>query len=235
MRGAAEVWRLEWKAQPKPFCMPDPKDDSWASCPCAGFTYGEIGNLDLVRIANGSEVDRFRLNSLFPEQYKHNSIIPRWPLRQTDFDNWFAYYDGGRDISRLVSEARKRPPVKVMNLVDYDHDGAATEFYIQTQVESCGHRNGVVVGLSNQNSKLHAFGTAAHPNKALHLEPREWEALQKSAAPPRMLDWNCGDHGRETQMELELLSTSAGLRKTSREFECTQKAQRGRLINTTVE
>jgi hypothetical protein len=45
------------------------------------------------------------------------------------------------------AEIAKRPPVQLMYFGDYDHDGAATEFYLQTDAVPCGKSYGVVIGV----------------------------------------------------------------------------------------
>lgn len=42
-----ERWQLVWRTRPQPACSP--RDEGWARCPCNGFAFGEIGQLDLVR------------------------------------------------------------------------------------------------------------------------------------------------------------------------------------------
>lgn len=61
--GRPEVWRLEWREPPKPACGPD--DPDWWTCPCSGFVFGEGGTLDLVRLRENREVERFPLTPLF--------------------------------------------------------------------------------------------------------------------------------------------------------------------------
>src|SRR5262245_14552584 len=51
VNGAAEVWRLEWKSTPKPYCVLEARDESWAVCPCDGFAFGEAGPLDFGAVA----------------------------------------------------------------------------------------------------------------------------------------------------------------------------------------
>jgi len=50
---------------------------------------------------------------------------PRQP-RQSDADDYLS----GKGVTRLASEIRQRPVVKIMNFADYDHDGQASEFFI---------------------------------------------------------------------------------------------------------
>jgi len=95
-----------------------------------------------------------------------------------------------------------------MNFADYDHDGEATEFFIQTESLACGHQNGIVVGVSKRNPHLHAFGTVLHPTRPLHLEPDETQALLNSSGPVRLVDLQCLDHGSDVEIELELSTTA---------------------------
>jgi hypothetical protein len=118
-----------------------------------------------------------------------------------------------------------------MDLADYDHDGWSTEFFLQTGVLPCGKRMGVVIGLSAANRRLHVFGSALHPGKPLVLQKPQWDALRSSAGPGRVIDWTCGDHGSDTETEIELQATSAGIRAVRREFGCTPA--RGKLLSKT--
>src|SRR5262245_4774528 len=62
---AMERWRLVWEGKPQPACAPDDgRDDTWTTCPCSGFAFGERGDLDLVRLA-GTSPDRLPLTPLF--------------------------------------------------------------------------------------------------------------------------------------------------------------------------
>ena len=169
------------------------------SCSCDGFAFGETGELDLVRLRNNREIDRLSLSSFSSEDFRYLAVIPRWERQSRDVREYF----DKNDPVELASEIRKRPRITIMNLADYDHDGQAAEFFIQTETQACGHRNGIVVGVSKRNPRLSAFGTVLHPNIPLRLEPREWEALKNSAAPTRITDTGCGDHGSDTELELD--------------------------------
>ena len=57
--GVEETWRLEWLGAPRLVCQP--LDLSWPSCSCSGFAFGEAGGLDLVRLRDAGEIDRFHL------------------------------------------------------------------------------------------------------------------------------------------------------------------------------
>jgi hypothetical protein len=210
VQGVREVWRLEWKSPPKPECV-DAGD--WYNCPCNGFAFGETGVLDLVRLRQGREVDRLPLNPLFKafDQPGH-LIVPRFPVGEKDMDNW--------DVPDLQAIVARRPPVKLMQFADYDHDGAATEFYLQTESGPCGHRWGPVVGLSKSNPRLHAFGSALHPDNPLSLEKREWDALLRTRGPVHLEDWLCGDHGKGRQTELQLQATPRGIEVIREDYAC---------------
>ena len=71
-----------------------------------------------------------------------------------------------------------------MRFADYDLMATA-KFFLQTGVEPCGKASGIVVGVTAERPRLHAFGTAAHPDKPLVMQKREWEALLKTSQPQR--------------------------------------------------
>ena len=54
-----------------------------------------------------------------------------------------------------------------MPLGDYDRDGRATEFVLQVDAGPCGHDTSLVVGISRDTPRLHAFGTAESPDEPL--------------------------------------------------------------------
>ena len=98
-----------------------------------------MGDLYVIRVRNGAEIDRLRLTPFFGEH--HAAVLQRWA---TDEDQDFKLSERD-DFGKMV--ANKRPTVRVMNFADYDHDGRATEFYLQTEVAPCGKSVGVVIGL----------------------------------------------------------------------------------------
>jgi hypothetical protein len=223
--GAMEMWRLEWRKTPEPWC--DIVDGGWDTARCEGFAYGEAGELDLVRYRDSREYERLHLTPLstgFPDK---GAVVLRWPVQPEDRDPK-SYLLNSPERAALLSRVRARPSVKIMALADYNHDGNATEFFLQTEA-GAAHRWGVVVGVSRRNPHLHAFGTALHPDRPLVLQPHEWEALRRNNGAVRVMDWKCPDHGATSDVELELAATPAGIRVTSRTFECTTKG-RGRLI-----
>jgi hypothetical protein len=225
VNGASETWRLEWKTPLKSACGAE--DVYWYTCPCAGFAYGEAGGADLVQISNGREIDRLSLTALFDENLSNVgklAILPRWEPQDGDIK-----LEGTEE---LLQRVRSRPVVKVMQFGDYDHDGNASEFFLQTGTAPCGKLTGVVVGRFRGSTGLSALGTALHPSEPLVMKKDEWEALRDATGPIRVVDWTCGDHGSDTEIELELSTGAQGISVTSRTFACDDNnGRRVRLLN----
>jgi hypothetical protein len=225
VNGIPEVWRLEWKSPPKSACGPEP--DS-LTCPCSGFAYGESGQLDVVRIVSGREIDRLELTPLFGKVFadQDGAIVQRWEVQDKDFE--------GAEAKGFAARIRTRPVVKIMHFADYNHDGQSAEFFLQTDTEPCGKLAGIVVGLTQRNPRLHAFGTVLHPNKPLVMRKTAWQALLTATGHVEVLDWPCGDHGSEIESDLELSATGEGIQAIRREFECTETGNRGRLLREQI-
>jgi hypothetical protein len=187
-----ESWRLEWRKHPTPVCSPEQED--WRICPCWGFAFGEQGELDLVRVRGGEPEDRLHLSPLFEEAPGEGAVLRRWPLLTGDED--------AAGKPGFATTVRSRPPVAVMNFADYDRDGRATEFVLQVGAGPCGHQQALLVGIDRRNSRLHAFGTAEHPDEPLTLEdPSDWE---NGGAEVAVVQYACGDHGSEQESEIRL-------------------------------
>ncbi len=203
--GNPEVWRLQWKSPPEEAAC-GPQDLLGATtCPCGGFAYAESGQLGLVRIRNGKEIDRLELTPLFEQDLldQKGAMIQKWPLQEKDFKD--------SDTERFPERVRTRPIVKIMHFADYNHDGEATEFFLQTGAAPCAKILGIVVGLTPTNPKLHVFGSMSNPNKSLVLQKTQWEALRKSAGPVEVLDWPCGDHGSGTEVDVDLRAINGAI------------------------
>jgi hypothetical protein len=196
-----EVWRLKWKSAPTPFCA----DETLApTCPCDGFAYGERGDLDLVRLRNGIEIDRCNLTPLFKGT------------------------DGITSVTE--DEAAVQRAGQVIHFGDYNHDGLATEFFLQTDAKPCGKHYGVVLGITKDNPRVHPFGTIGHPDIPLSMESVAWEKLRAATAPVKIIDWLCEDHGSDEQVELELRWSPKGIDGVRRTYACTANV-RGRLLS----
>lgn len=222
VNGQSEIWRLEWESPPKLVCGPE--SDLWLTCPCSGFAYGESGEVDLVRAVNGRVIDRLQLTPLFEPTFadQKGAILQRWPPKNADLKHF--------EDKSFSARVHARAVVTIMRFGDYNHDGWATEFFLQTGVAPCGKIVGTVVGLTARNPKLHAFGSVANPGKPLYMQKREWEALRKTAGPVSILDWDCGDHGSENEEDVELRITEEGIRAVRKTFECTESGKRGHLV-----
>ena len=103
-----------------------------------------------------------------------------------------------------------------MHVADYNRDGRANEFYLQTESEPGGKSAGVIIGITKLRPRLHAFGTASNPDKPLRLQKREWDALRRASGPIEVMDWPCEDHGDDTETTLRLRWTQDGVEGTRR-------------------
>jgi hypothetical protein len=184
--GVKETWRLEWTSPPVPDCV----DDSFSTCACAGFAYGEKGDLDLVRARPGQPDERLHLGPLFEGG---KARLQRWPV-------------GPKPPAKPASlvELSMRPLAHAMKLADYDHDGRATELVLQLGASACGHTPSVVVGISKSKPTLHVFGTSEKPTQPLELDRRaDWDALAAKSSVT-VVEVACGDHGADTETSIEL-------------------------------
>ncbi len=224
--GQVETWQLKWEFAPAPHCEPD---ESSLPCPCAGFAYGEKGKLAVIRMESGREIDRLDVVTLFDEadtNEKDVAIIQRWPVE----------YDKDFEASQLPdfsSLVMKRNITQVMHFADYNHDGWKTEFYLQTYSGPCGHRGGVVIGVSKMNRHLHVFGTASKPASPLRLQGNEWDALLRHSQPFEITHWACSDHAADTETTFSLRWSNAGIDGLRREFTCPENGEKGKLIRET--
>jgi hypothetical protein len=103
---------------------------------CTGFAYGEGGDLTLVRIRNQREIDRLVLTPLFEHADVNMggiAILQRWsPDYKADF--------AASERDDFIDLVGRRPTVKIMDFIDYDHDGQRSEFYLKTDTLPCGLR-----------------------------------------------------------------------------------------------
>jgi len=184
--GVKEKWRLEWTSPPVPDCV----DDAFASCACAGFAYGEKGDLDLVRARPGHPEERLHLGQFFDGG---KARLMRWSV-------------GAKPPAKPASlaELSMHPLARIMKLADYDHDGHATEFVLQVGAEACGHTPSMVVGISKSKPTLHAFAASDAPSEPLYLDGRvEWDKLA-AKSPVTIVEIACGDHGAELETSIAL-------------------------------
>ena len=226
INGVEETWSLEWLGAPKPVCSAD-EPDIWSTCPCAGFAFGEKGNLTLVRKRPGQPDERLELNKLFSGELDGpadagEAVLRRWEVHDKDLDE--------ANLPDFAARVSTRPPAKIMRFGDYDHDGKATEFVFQVGTLPCGKKMSVVIGVSDKNPRLHVFGAADNPNKPLILQASHWEALLHAKSPVKVMDWKCGDHGSDRETELLLSADKNGIHASSVEYECKDDGSRGKLV-----
>ncbi len=221
--GAHETWRLEWTAKPKEACAIKSEDSQ--TCPCSEFSYAEYGPADLARIRDGREIQRFHLAPLFNgadlAQDETDAVFQHWPAEEADFSA----------TPPAPETIRNRPPVKIMNIADYNHDGWSSEFVLQVGAGPCGHRSAVLLGVTKagKNHVLHAFGTVKSPHTPLVLAPAAWRLLRESKRI-RYVSLQCGDHAADEQEEITLQIVANGIRAFQETFACRDDLKKGKFI-----
>lgn len=230
--GVKEKWRLEWVSAPNPVCAPEEGFFVWGVCPCAGFEFGEEGELDLVRLRPKLPEERLHLTPFFQGQEKPGSaaVLRRWPVMKNDRD-WAMDADR-EDLEEFSKRVRSRSPVSVMNIADYNHDGIGAEFVLQVGSGPCGHQQAILIGIDRRNPHLHAFGTVEYPDRPIVLEHLDsWEKLLHSRGEITIIQMGCGDHGSEEQTEIHLRTDSQGIHATQYVYKCQQNNKLGPLIS----
>jgi hypothetical protein len=183
----------------------------------------ETRNLSLVRELEGQVIDRMRLSGLV------ESGAPPWPGPCLgDLQRWPA---GSSDRARTRRGARPPAVAPVMLFGDYDHDGHATEFLVEVASPACGQPEYAVVGVSEDNPRLHAFASGAQPGRPLAMPLEAWEALLRSANPPSVETWRCGEFGSETAGLLQVFVRRGVIWAVDREYACTSGGKAGVLLN----
>ena len=227
-----ERWQLVWRTRPTPACAP--REEGWSTCPCSGFAFGEMGQLDLVRKVPGHSDETLHLSPFFAEgenpateRSLQDAVLQRWPVLRTDDERHF-------DDTTIAFEqsVQKRPAVKVLKLADYDHDGRATEFMLQIGATPCSHSDDIVVGISSTQPTLHAFTSVAHPERALILERHIWNEFLHSRGRITTVEWRCGDHASEQELVVRLVASETGIDATRLVYRCTAAGKRGALQST---
>jgi len=215
INGIEETWRLEWASTPKSVCGPE--NDPWSSAACGGFTYGEGGDLSLVRIRPGHEEERLSLNPLFADWF-YSSTPPEATLVR-----WEEKPNDSRISNRagFAEQVRSRPDVRIMNFKDYDHDGRSTEFLLHVATEPRGSQYGVVVGVSRNNPQLHVFSGVKKQKDPLILQLRLWESLRKAKGLIKVTSSHCGENGFDGAIEYELKAQHGAIYATRFTYDCT--------------
>ena len=217
--GVDEIWQLVWDRPPVDRCGLENLPGA-ITCPCSGWAYGQSGKASLVRRRNGRELERMALGPLFriedldgPDLPKGDAILQRWPQQALDTERVHVGVTLARDIKR-------RPAPDIMQMADYDRDGAATEFLLQVATLPCGKRQFIAVGVTGRNSRLLGLTTAAHPEAPLVMPEPAWQALARAAGPTTVPTWECGDHASERRTELVVSATNGQIRVRNRSFSC---------------
>ncbi len=212
-----ETWRLEWKTPPVSSC--GPRDQNMFTCPCSGFAFGQSGEMELVRERGGKVVQRLALAPFFEGKTAQVQFHEPRPG------------DADKQAAELNRDVSARPVVKVIKLADYDHDGKATEFLLQTSASPCGSVQGIVIGMGAGKGEAHAFGTVAHPNEPLVLRMKEWEAVRNSKGSAHTVAMACGDHGATEQLEHTITASAKGIEVEEQTYACSGSAK-GKLLKS---
>ena len=219
INGVPEQWALEWEQAPSTIC--GPQDVALAiTCPCAGWAYGELGQLSLIRRRGGREIERLKLAPLFGffdypdyDRAKGQAYLQRWPMQSDDFER------EARKDPTLVQEIMSRKAPKVMALADYDRDGYATEFLIQVGTLPCKKTLFAAVGVSKRVPHLHAL-TSSESGEPIIIPHHGWDALLEGPGEHKVATWPCGDHGAEERTELILSAVDGEISGKYRSFTC---------------
>jgi hypothetical protein len=227
VHGQDEVWKLVWHGKTELVCA---DNDTFYTCPCIGFGFGESGKLSLVREANGNS-ERFDLAHLFYDypartDRDNSAVLRRWDVHKGDLEaaNDPVKYDG------FMHTVSLRKLSDVMTFNDYDHDGAKSEFLLQVAAETCGKKMMALIGVSASNPKLHAFSSVDHPERALIMQSTVWDKLLAAKGEVAVTTWRCGDHGGDVENELKVSASAGHIKVRSYDYQCTDDNKRGALI-----
>lgn len=217
--GQQEVWKLVWIGQPRSFCGPEDPEMAM-TCPCSGWAYGGYGRLQLQRQRGGKVVDTLELGPLFGDALPVSNAadLAGMPWRPMYDRDWMSV-EGPPDAATL-SEIRRRPGLRIIDLADYDHDGVASEFLVQVDTLPCGKHLYAAVGISRLNPKLHALSSTGHPERPLIMPGQVWEALRQFPASRWTPTWECDDHGSEVHTDLQTSARGGRLTVRNRAIEC---------------
>ncbi|WLI91111.1 hypothetical protein Q4S45_08325 [Massilia sp. R2A-15] len=225
--GTLEEWTLRWSGPVRPVCSALEMTQA-VTCPCSGFTYGEQGHLFLERKHNDALLESMDLSPLFAEfdnpADNGNAALVLLPRRLNDPSDDF----GDRTkVREFEIELRKRSPVDVMDLRDFTQDGMKASFLLQVGNVPCGKQEAMLIGISRKFPKLHAFSTAAHPERPLVLQRGAWMALLAAGRKTTITDLACGDHGSENEIEQIIYSHEGSFSVRENTYSCEKDGARG--------
>lgn len=232
VNGVPEEWLLKWTGPIAPLCS-SADLASASSCPCMGFAYGEQGRLSLERRRSDTSIETMHLSSLFAQSDSPadagNAALRHWSRNADDPFDDIGNQDAKRKFDDKVS---LRPAADVMSIENGAREGGRTGFLLQIGNLPCGKRTMVFIGVSKMVPHLHAFTTAAHPERPLELQVHEWTSILKSGGPVTVTDWACGDHGSEVEMEKVISDHLGAFAVKSNTYACQKNGARGALLGS---
>jgi hypothetical protein len=230
VQGQREEWLVKWSGAVKPVCSSRQLSEA-VTCPCSGFAYGEQGQLVVERRRPGASVERLDVSKLFgdydsPADAGNAALarVPRHPEDPADDS------DVSENAQRFKRTVQGRAPVSVMKFGDFSHDGMQASFLLQVGNAPCGKRQMALIGVSRRDPHLHAFSTAAHPERPLVLQAPAWQALMASKGHAQFTAWACGDHGGDTEIEQVIDARDGRFMVRENTFACRDDGSRGNLL-----
>ncbi len=230
VQGQREEWLVKWRGPVKAVCSSRELAEA-VTCPCAGFAYGEQGQLVVERRRPGAPVERLDVSQLFGEYDSPadagNAALVRVPRQPVD------PADGGGvslNAERFNRTVRGRAPVSVMTFGDFSHDGLKASFLLQVGTAPCGKRELALIGVSRRHPHLHVFSTAAHPEHPLILQAGAWEVSMATEGQARFTASACGDHGGETEIEQVIEARDGRFSVLENTYACRDDGSRGNLL-----
>ena len=161
-------------------------------------------------------------------------MAQRWPTEENDIivQRWLTEdgHSAKPESAGLEEMMAGRLPVQLMTFADYDHDGEKTEFFFRTGSTTCGRVDGIVIGISKNNPRLHAFGTATDPHLPLILSQKQWEDLSKAWRTLETIQVRCGEDGADKETTLRLGWNLTGITAEPRQWTCPGGCKSGRLV-----
>ncbi|MFV3127595.1 hypothetical protein [Niveispirillum sp. KHB5.9] len=215
--GREEVWQLVWTGPVRDFCEAVSPEMAMTA-PCASLAARETGRLSLRRMRDGTVIDRFDPGPAFEKATATVeaglSVLPRRAAPDNEYERWL------EDEGRFVSAAEQRPPLSVMRFGDYDRDGRAVEFLLQTDAEPQGKPLYAAIGLPAGIDRLGFLRSAGRPDRTLVMGARAWMTLRDQGGPATVTRRACGEQGARTRSDYLLSAANGRIDVTLRDSAC---------------
>ena len=156
------------------------------------------------------------------------AVLQRWAYDIGDFSRL------DRHDPTLEAEIKRRPPVRIMAMADYVHEGTSAVFLLDVETLPCGKLQFAAVGITRTNPHLHALSSMAYPRTPLVMPAAAWRALlTRQQHTTTVTTWLCGDHGSQTRTDLVVSAANGAIRVKRREYSCPAQGGTGALLRQT--